>query len=240
MNLSSRNFKLIIGAFYLLVLFVGLYLLFSTVNFKDLTSYDFIKSNKDTIIHYKNENFFLLTISFFIFCIFWTLFLGFATPLLLFSGFIFGKWWGVSIVLLSTSIGAVLLYILAGIFFRQFIEEKLAPKFSNLKEHFNKNEIIYFMFFRFIGGGGTPYPVQNILPILFNMKIKNYFLATIAGSFPSMFVSVSLGSGIEKVIDQNDKLNFFTVVSSPDIYLPIFGFIIIIFITIILKKFFFK
>ena len=45
---------------------------------------------------------------------------------------------------------------------------------------------------------------------------------------------------MHEVIDQNDELNFFTVVSSPDIYLPIFGFIIIIFIKIILKKFFFK
>ena len=35
------------------------------------------------------------------------------------------------------------------------------------------NDILYFMSFRFVGGGGTPYAVQNVLPILFNMSAKN-------------------------------------------------------------------
>ena len=35
------------------------------------------------------------------------------------------------------------------------------------------------------------------------MKLKNYIFATFVGSMPSMFVTVALGSGIEKIIDQN-------------------------------------
>ena len=61
------------------------------------------------------------------------------------------------------------------------------------------------MFFRFIGGGGIPYAIQNVLPILFNMSVKNYVIATFVGSIPSMFVTVSLGSGIENVIKNNNK-----------------------------------
>ena len=127
-------------------------------------------------------------------------------PLLIFSGFVFGKWWGILIVLTSTTIGASLLYMLVGFFFRTSIKEKLAPKFSKLKEFFVKNDILYFMSFRFIGGGGTPYAIQNILPILFDMTLKNYFIATFVGCMPSMFVTVAIGSGIEKVIDQNTEL----------------------------------
>ena len=77
-------------------------------------------------------------------------------PLLIFSGFVFGKWWGILIVLTSTTMGAALLYLLAGLFIRDTIQKKFAPKFSKLKKFFNKNELVYFMFFRFIGGGGTP------------------------------------------------------------------------------------
>ena len=62
-------------------------------------------------------------------------------------------------------------------FFRKTIERKLAPKFLKLKESFNKNDIVYFMIYRFIGGGGTPYAIQNVLPVLFNMSIKNYIIA---------------------------------------------------------------
>jgi len=100
MNINSLNFKLILGITYLAILSTGLYFLFSAVDIKDLMSYEFIRLNKDNILEYKNENFLFLAIIFFIFCIFWVLLLGFAMPLLVFSGFVFGKWWGILIILI--------------------------------------------------------------------------------------------------------------------------------------------
>ena len=240
MKLTSLNLKLFLGITYLGIISIGLYFLFSVVDLKDLMSYEFIRSNKDIILKYKTENFLFLTFVFFIFCIIWVLLLGFAVPLLIFAGFVFGKWWGLTIVLVSTTAGATLLYILVGFFFRDMIEEKLAPKFSKLREFFNKNDIIYFMSYRFVGGGGTPYAIQNILPILFNMPIKNYVVATFVGSMPSMFVTVALGSGIENIIDQNEKLSILNVVVSPEIYLPIVGFFVLLISAFFIKKFYFK
>ena len=240
MNVNSLNLKLVIGAIYLIIIIVGLYFLFSVVDIKDLMSYEFIRSNKDIILKYKNENFLYLTVVFFIFCGVWVLLLGFAMPLLFFAGFVFGKWWGILITLTSTTLGATLLYVLVGYFFRDMIEEKLAPKFSKLREFFNKNDIVYFMSYRFVGGGGTPYAVQNILPILFNMPLKNYVIATFIGSMPSMFVTVSLGSGVENIIDKNAKLSFVSVFYSPEIYLPLIGFFIILFAAFLIKKFYFR
>ena len=240
MNLRSLNLKLIIGATYLGLILIGLYFLFFVIDFKDLTSYELIRQNKDIIIKYKNENFIFLATIFFIFSIFWILLLGFATPILIFAGFVFGKWIGILLVLVSTTIGATLLYILVGYFFKELIEEKLAPKFYKLKDFFIKNDILYYMSYRFVGGGGMPYAVQNVLPILFNMPIKNYAIATFLGSLPSMFISVSLGSGIENVIDQNEQLSILDVIKSPEIYLPIVGFFIILIIAFLIKKFYFK
>ena len=240
MNLNSLNLKLIIAIFYLVIISIGIYFLFSFIDIKDLTSYEFIRSNKNLILKYKNENFLFLTCAFFIFSIIWILLLGFAMPLLVFAGFVFGKWWGILIVLTATTMGATALYILAGFFFRDIIEEKLAPKFSKLKEFFIKNDILYFTSYRFIGGGGTPYAIQNILPVLFNMPLKNYIIATFIGSMPSMFVTVAIGSGIENVIDKNENISLISVISSPEIYFPIIGFFIILIIAFIIKKFYFK
>tara|TARA_Y100000590_G_scaffold318718_1_gene360639 strand:+ start:3429 stop:4154 length:726 start_codon:yes stop_codon:yes gene_type:complete len=240
MNYNSFNLKIILGLTYLAIILIGLYFLFSIIDLKDLTSYEFIRSNREIILKYKNENFLYLTVIFFIFCIIWVLLLGFAMPLLLFSGFVFGKWWGILIVLTSTTIGATLLYMLVSFFFRETIVEKLSPKFSKLREFFIKNDIIYFMSFRFIGGGGVPYAVQNVLPVLFNMPIKNYIIATFIGSMPSMFVTVALGSGIESVIYKNTELSISSVIFSPEIYIPIFCFFVILIIAFIIKKFYFK
>ena len=94
--------------------------------------------------------------------------------------------------------------------------------------------------YRFVGGGGVPYGIQNVLPVLFDISVKNYFLGTLIGSGPLMFVTVALGSGIESFIDKNEEISIFTVITSPDIYFPILAFLIFIVLTFIFRKFIFK
>ena len=240
MKLESSNLKIYLGAIYLIVLFSAIYFLFSTFDIKDLTSYEFIKENREIILKYKDNNIFFLTIVFFIIVVFLNLLL---CPMLvptLVIGFIFGKWLGTLILIFGNTLGGVLLYRLAKTFFSDLIEKKFKTKFTKFINFFNKNDTIYFMCFRFIGGGGSPFPVQNILPVLFNMSAKNYIIATFLGILPTTFVTVALGSGIEKVIDQNDELSFLPVIQSPEIYTPIIAFFIILFIAFIIRKFYFK
>ena len=240
MKLESSNFKIYLGGVYLIVLFIAIYFLFSIFDVKDLTSYELIKENRETLLRYKYNNIFFLTIIFFIITIFLNLLL---CPMLLptlIIGFIFGKWLGTLILIFGNTIGGFLLYRLAKTFFSNLIEKKFKTKFSKFIDFFNKNETIYFMCFRFIGGGGTPFPIQNILPVLFNMSSKNYIIATLVGILPTTFVSVALGSGIEKIIDQNAELSFLPVIQSPEIYLPIIGFFVLLLSAFFIKNFFFK
>ena len=72
------------------------------------------------------------------------------------------------------------------------------------------------------------------------MSSKNYIIATLVGILPTTFVSVALGSGIEKIIDQNAELSFLPVIQSPEIYLPIIGLFVLLIIAFFIKRFFFK
>ena len=240
MNFKSSNFKIYLGSTYLIILLAGIYFLFSNFDINDLTSYEFIKENKDLILKYKKNNILFLTIIFFIITVSLNLLL---CPMLLptlMIGFIFGKWLGTLILIFGNTLGGVLLYLLAKTFFSELIEKKFATKFTKFIKFFNKNETIYFMFFRFMGGGGTPFPIQNVLPVIFNMSVKNYITATFLGIIPATFVTVALGSGIENIIDQNAELNFLSVFLSPEIYLPIIGFFILFIIAFVIKKLYFK
>ena len=240
MNFKSTNLKIYLGSAYLIVLLIGLYFLFSNFNITDLTNYEFIKENKGLILKYKDNNIFFMTVVFFIITILLNLLL---CPMLLptlIIGFIFGKWLGTSILVFGNTVGGFLLYLLAKTFFSELIQKKFSIKFSKFIDFFNRNETIYFMCFRFMGGGGTPFPIQNVLPVLFNMSAKNYIIATFLGIIPTTFVTVALGSGIEDVIDSSTELSFSSVFQSPEIYLPIVGFFIILIGAFVIKKFFFK
>ena len=112
-------------------------------------------------------------------------------------------------------------------------------KYKNLETKFKKNEFIFFLIYRFVGG--IPFQIANLLPILFNVKRKNYFFGSFLGIMPQGFIITSLGSGISEIIKNNDTVpSLLDLLSSNEIYLPILGFIFLVFLTIILKKFFYK
>ena len=161
--------------------------------------------------------------------------LGFGSPIFLVGGFLFGKVLGTLIVTFSLTVGATILYVIASYMFKEIIIEKFSKKFSNLKNKFKKNEFIFMLAFRFIGG--LPFFIQNILPCLFEVKIKNYFFASFIGLMPQLFIGTSLGSGIEKIIIENKEMpTFFDIISSKDVYYPLIGLILLILISIYFRK----
>ena len=236
---KSKNLKIITGLFYLILVSSFLYFFLSKFSPAELASYDFIKSNREYFINLKQSNLILLSCIFLLATIFWVFIAGFGSPVALIAGFIFGKWIGVIITTVGLSIGATLLYIFGNYFLKDFIKEKFLVKFQNLEKKFKKSEFIYLLFFRFIGG--IPFALANVLPCIFNVKITNFFWSTFFGIIPSLFIIVSLGSGIETIIEKNiEAPKVIDLLFLPEIYIPIFAFILLILLTILLKKIFYK
>ena len=146
---------------------------------------------------------------------------------------------GTLLVVFGLSIGATLLYTFANFFFKDIIKEKFSSRFNNLTKQFKKNEFIFFLIYRFVGG--IPFFISNILPTLFNIKLKNFFFGSIFGMAPQLFVGVSLGAGLSKILEENkEPPSFFELILTPDIYLPVIGIIFLVLIGIYLRKSFFK
>ena len=120
------------------------------------------------------------------------------------------------------------------------VNKLLEKKFSKYISLFKKNEFYYFFIFRLTGGLGLPFPLQNTLPVIFNMKKISYFFASILGFVPSMFIMVSVGSGINKFIKQSDSFSLMNLIFSKEIYLPVVFFIIFLLISLLIKKKFFN
>ena len=236
---NTKNIKIIIGISYILIISIFLWFFFQNFTIQDFTSYQLIKENRETLEIIKNKNIILSSFLFFIGTVIWVLLLGFGSPIFLVGGFIFGKWLGTFLVVFGLSSGATLLYIFANFFLKDIIKEKFSARFINLTDKFKENEFIYFLIYRFVGG--IPFFISNILPILFNIKIKNFFLGSIIGMAPQLFVGVSLGAGLNRILEENQEApSIFELILNPDIYLPIGGIIFLVVIAVYLRKFFFK
>ena len=235
-NIEKSNIvKIIIGIIYITILFLFIYLFFSNFTYEEVTSYKFIQTNREFFLNLRENNLILLSLILIICTIFWVLLLGFGIPVGLLVGFIFGKWIGTLLAVFSLTLGATILYILGKYFFSNLIRSLYYEKFSKLENKFKKNEFIFFLLYRFIGG--IPFGLANLLPVLFNVRLKNYFFATFLGILPAVFVFVSLGSGLEKIVGQNEEVpNFINMLQSSEIYIPIIGFIVIILFSYLLKK----
>ena len=232
---NIKKFKIYLGILYVLLISTFLYFFFSKFTLQELSSYEFIKNNVEYFSNLKDKNYYVLLLTFFLFVVFWVLLLGFGSPVALASGFIFGKWIGTIIIATSLSVGSLLLYLIANFFFRDLVQQKLGNRMVFLKDLFKKNEFLYFLIYRFIGG--LPFFIHNTLPVIFNVKIVNYFFGTLIGMIPQLFIIVSIGSGLEKIIKANTTPpSFFEIIASKEIYLPLILFLIIVVISIFLKK----
>ena len=232
---KEKKIKLFLGSGYLLIVLVFLWIFFNNFSIQDFSSYELIKANRDILEQLKNRNIFISCVIFLFGTIIWVLLLGFGSPILLISGFIFGKWLGTLLAAFGLTIGASLLYIFANYFLKDIVNKKFSSKFKNLTYKFKKNEFIFFLIYRFVGG--IPFFISNILPTIFNVKARNFFFGSLIGMLPQIFIGVSLGAGLNKVLEENSNLpNFLELIFTPDIYLPIFGLIILLVFGLILRK----
>ena len=237
---KTKKIKLFIGISYLTLIIIFLFLFFSKFSFQEITSYDFIRDNRLYFLELKNSNFFLLSSIFLFFTILWVFpFLGFGSPVALLGGFILGKWFGTLIVVLGMSIGATFLYIFGNYFLKNIIRDKFLNKFKKLEIKFKSSEFFYLLIYRFIGG--IPWQLSCLLPTLFDVKRSNFFFATFIGIIPQIFLVVSIGDGLEKIIEENTEVPKLTdIIFYTDIYMPILAFFSLVLITIFLRRLFYK
>ena len=235
----NKNLKITLGSVYLIILIIFLYFIFSKFDIGRINDFSYYKSIQANIDEVIGKNLIFNLIIFFLFSFIWVVLLGFGSPILLLSGILFGKWIGTFLVVIGLSIGASLLYLFSNFFLKDLIKEKFLSKYKNLEEKFKRSEFIYLLIYRFIGG--IPFAISNILPSIFNVKVINFFLASFIGLLPQIFLICSIGSGLEKVIDENlTAPGYIELISSSDIYIPLVLFFALVIITILGRKIFYK
>ena len=235
----SKNLKIFLGISYLLILFAFLYFIFTGIEINRLDDFSYYKEIQSDLDDYIGNNIVINLIYFFIFAIIWTALLGFGSPILIISGILFGQWLGTLISVISISIGALFLYSIGIFFFRDIVKAILEKKLKKYIQLFKKNEFFYFFIYRFVGGLGVPFGLQNLIPVLFDMKKINYFFASFFGLIPSMFIVNTIGAGLNSYVEKAEIFSMTDFILTPEIYLPICMFAILMILSFVMKKKFF-
>ncbi len=235
----GNKLKIFLGISYLLILFSFLYFIFTSIEISRLNDFTYYKEIQQDLDTYISANIILNLIYFFIFAVIWISLLGFGSPILIISGILFGQLLGTLISVISISFGALILYSIGNFFFRDLVRSILEKKITRYIQLFQKNEFYYFFIYRFIGGLGIPFGLQNLIPILFGMKKINYFLSSFFGFIPGFFILNTIGAGLNSYIAQADSFSMVELIFTKEIYLPILMFTFLMILSLMIKKKFF-
>ena len=235
----SKNLKIFLGIFYLLILFIFLYFIFTSIQINRLNDFSYYKELQSDLELYISTNILINIIYFLIFAVIWVALLGFGSPILIISGILFGQFLGTLISVISVSIGALVLYSIGSFFFTDLVKSILEKKFEKYIKLFQENEFYYFFIYRFVGGLGVPFGLQNLIPILFKMKKINYFLSSLLGFIPSFFIMNTIGAGLNTYVEKAQTFNMLDFIFTKEIYLPILMFASLMITSFLIKKKFF-
>ena len=235
----GKNLKIFLGVSYLILLFLFLYFIFTAIEIKRLDDFTYYKELQSDLGTFISANILINIFYFVIFAVIWVALLGFGSPILIISGILFGQIIGTIVSVFSISIGALILYSIGNFFFRDIVKVILEKKFEKYIQLFQKNEFFYFFIYRFVGGLGVPFGLQNLIPILFGMKKLNYFLASILGFIPGFFIINTIGAGLNSYISQAENFSMVELILTPEIYKPILMFSALMIFSYVLKKKFF-
>ena len=124
------------------------------------------------------------------------------TPVCILVGFYFGIYVGLVIAIVGEIAGAAIVFLYGRYLFKSFILRKFGKRFEKFKQGFNRNAISYLLFIRVIGG--VPFGIQNLLPAVLDMRFRDYLIATVFGVIPWAYILVSVGNGIQDIMDTQD------------------------------------
>ena len=109
----------------------------------------------------------------------------------IFAGFLFGLFPGVPAVVIGASIGATVIFLIARSALGASLAAKAGPFMQKFEQGLKENEFSYLFILRLVPI--FPFFIVNIVPALFDVKLRNYILTTMLGIIPGSLVYVSVG-----------------------------------------------
>ncbi len=127
------------------------------------------------------------------------------TVLSLLLGFLFGRWTGTVLIVISATAGAAAIFWLARYLFSEWAQQRLRQHAMSQKllDGFQADAFNYLLFLRLVPL--FPFWLVNLAPAFTSVSMRTYLLTTFIGIMPGSFIFANLGQSLGR-IDKLDQL----------------------------------
>jgi uncharacterized membrane protein YdjX (TVP38/TMEM64 family) len=159
---------------------------------------DTIKAHRDTLLSFTQAHFAAsLAIAFVVYAgaVAFSVPAGLVLSLTL--GFLFGRWVGTVLVVMSATTGATIVFVAARYVFADAARRRLGALGEKINAGFTANGLHYLLFLRLVPV--FPFFLVNLAPAFTSIPVRTFVLGTFLGIIPGTFVFVNLGQTLARV-----------------------------------------
>jgi len=156
-----------------------------------------------------------------------------ASLLSLIGGFLYGTWLGGMGIIIGGTAGSLIVFLVAKLFFHDYVAKKLLHKYLFIHKYFQQNELELMFLIRLIPG--IPFFAQNLILAGLGVNSLKFFLTTLIGLSPWAIIFASIGKGLEEIFIKDQDLSF-SLIAKPEYLIPISLIISMVIFILLFKK----
>lgn len=116
------------------------------------------------------------------------------------GGFLFGGWLGGAAAVLSATLGATCLFLIARFALAGAARRRTAVWLDRMRDGFRENAAAYMLFLRLTPV--FPFWLVNLAPALLGVPLSTFLWTTLAGVIPATFAYALAGAGLDSLVTQ--------------------------------------
>lgn len=149
------------------------------------------------------------------------------------GGFLFGARLGTTWVVLSATLGATILFVIARTSLGEPLRARAGPWLRKMENGFRKNGLSYLLVLRLIPL--FPFFVVNLVPAFLGVRLRTYVIGTLVGIIPGSLVYTTVGAGLGSIFDRNESFTA-TGILTPEIVAALVGLSLLSLLPVAYKK----
>jgi len=151
----------------------------------------------------------------------------------LIGGFIFGTAAASVYVVVSATIGATLIFLIARYALADFFHAKAGAAIKKMEAGFQDNAMSYMLVLRLVPL--FPFWLVNLVPAFLGVPLRTYVLGTFFGIIPGSVVYCSVGNGLGAIFESGGTPDL-GIIFTPEILGPIAGLALLSMVPIAYKR----